>query len=162
MRWRRIISKFAELVRPSVTYGRLTDYITCAHSLIYKAPAAVCELAKAPDIDIEERDLAASLRFTPTPADLQILVKRMAFFARTGETGSVLWERAGSRARDPFTITERKRVWMKKIENQGRTTKAGRCSLDSELCNEIANSPHMLREFKMDTKWEQNQRKQLS
>jgi hypothetical protein len=42
------ISKFAELVRPGVTYGRLTDNI------------AGCELAKAkaPDIDIEKRDLA--------------------------------------------------------------------------------------------------------
>jgi hypothetical protein len=90
------ISKFAELVRPGVTYGRLTDNI--AHIIAHRAAAAVSW--QKPLILILKRETLQPLCGSLPRRQFYKFLKSGWCFLFTGETGgSVLWERAGSRAR---------------------------------------------------------------
>lgn len=138
----RFISKFAEPGRWCVTYGRLTATATY-YTRIYMAQSGAEWAGKSPWYWYwAERP--CSLSNTPTPTVLQILEKRMVLFL-LGRNRQRLMGKSRERSFYHHIAERINEFEWKKVKIKDARQRLSMLSADSELCNEIANSPHMLR-----------------
>lgn len=126
----RFISKFAEPGRWGVTYGRLTALASIWHR------AALCELAKVPDIDIEQRETLQPLKYSHADSFTNSWKADGAFFARAKPATSYGKEQGAILLPPLLSVNE---FEWKKVKIKDARQKLPMLSADSELCNEIAD-----------------------